>query len=55
MIERIADPSAAAERETPTTGAGTRRAFIERLATTSALPVILPILLSPPFPARADY
>jgi hypothetical protein len=35
--------------------AATRRAFIERLAATTALPAILPILLSHPFPARADY
>ena len=53
MNEHRAHPSTAADREP--LGAGTRRAFIERLATTSALPVILPILLSQPFPARADY
>lgn len=47
-------PSEASDR-TENLGGATRRAFIERLAATTALPVILPILVSQPFPARADY
>lgn len=43
---RAADAVASAEPAEPAQPMDTRRAFVERLAKTAALPVVLPLMLS---------
>jgi hypothetical protein len=52
----VSDKSAkVAAGDTPAGGGDTRRRFIERLASTAAVPMILPLVLSRPRSAALAY